>query len=55
MGIDFGLYEVNVEEMFSRHQEVSYHIIFDVNIGENLLRKPLMVSGGHNTTTLWTA
>ena len=39
MRIDFEIYEGNVEELPPGYQEVSCHIIFDVNIGDNLCRK----------------
>ena len=48
--IDFELYEGTVEYLPPGYQEVSYHIIFDVKMGENFHRKPLMVAGEHKTT-----
>ena len=36
--IYFGLYEGNVEDIPTEYQEVSCHIIFDVNMGENFRR-----------------
>ena len=36
MRIDFGIYEVNVEDLPLGYQEVSFHIIFDINMGDNL-------------------
>ena len=36
--IDFELYEGNVEDLPTGYQEVSCHIIFDVNMGENFRR-----------------
>ena len=38
-GINFELYEGNVEDFYSGYQEVSCHIIFDLNMGENLCHK----------------
>ena len=46
MRIDFGLYEGYMEELLPGYQEVSCHIIFDVNMGDNFLRKSRMVSRG---------
>ena len=37
--ISFELYEFNVKEISPRYQEVSCHIIFDFNMGDNLRRK----------------
>ena len=34
--IAFELYEGNVEDLPPRYQEVSCHIIFDINMGDNL-------------------
>ena len=49
MRIYFELYEVNVEELPPRYQEVSCHIIFGVSIRENFRRIYQIVVGGHNT------
>ena len=49
--IAFDLYEVNVEDLHHKYQEVSCHLIFDVKMGENFRRKVQMVAGGHKTTT----
>ena len=49
--IDFELYEGTVEDLPPGYQEVSCHIIFDVNMGDNFHCKFLMVAGGHKTTT----
>ena len=51
MRIAFELYEGSVEELPPRYKEVSFHIIFYVNMGDHFHRKSRMVSGGHNTTT----
>ena len=40
-----------MEELPPGYQEVSCHIIFDIKMGDNFLRKSRMVAGGHNTTT----
>ena len=49
--IDFELYEGNVEDLPTGYQEVSCHIIFDVNMGMNIRGKSQMVAGGHKNTT----
>ena len=48
--IDFKLYEGSAIDLPLGYQEVSCHILFDVNMGDNFHHKPRMVSGGHNTT-----
>ena len=50
MRISFELYKCSLEEIPTRYQEVSCHIIFDVKMGKNFLRKSRMVAGGHNNT-----
>ena len=47
----FEIYRGNVEYLTHRYQEVSCHIIFDVNIGDNSRHKFRMVAGGHKTKT----
>ena len=49
--IAFEIYEGNMEDLPPGYQEVSCHIIFDVNMGENFFRKAQMVSVGHKTIT----
>ena len=49
--VAFEIYDGNVEDLSSGYQEVSCHIIFNVNMGDNFHRKSLMVAGGHKTTT----
>ena len=49
MSIDFEIYEDNVEDLTLIYQEVSFHIIFDINIEDNFLPKAQVVSGGYNT------
>ena len=49
--ISFEIYEGNMEDLPPGYQEVSCHIIFDVNMGENFRRKAQIVAGGNNTTT----
>ena len=51
MRIPFGIYEGNVEDLPPRYQEGSCHIMFDVNMGDNICCKSQMAAGGHNTTT----
>ena len=51
--IDFELYESNVEDLPPGYQEVSCHIIFDVNIGDNLRRKAQILAGGHKATATY--
>ena len=50
MRIGFELHEGNVEDLPTRYQEVSCHIIVYVKMGYNLRRKSRMVSGGHKNT-----
>ena len=50
--IDFEPYEGNVEEFTTRYQKMSCHIIFDVNMEDNLSRKYRIVSGGHKTVKI---
>ena len=50
--IDFELYEGNMEDLPPGYQEVIFHIIFDVNMGDNLRCRSHMVAGGHRTTPL---
>ena len=38
--IAFELYEGNVEELPTGYKEVSFHIVFDVKMGENFRRNP---------------
>ena len=40
----FELYEVKVEDLPPGYQEVSGHIIFDVEMGESFSRKALILS-----------
>ena len=47
----FEIYEGNVEYLPPRYQEVSCHIIFGVNMGNNFCRKYQIVSVGNNTPT----
>ena len=47
----FELYEGNVEYIPPGYQEVSCHIIFDVNMEDNLHRKTRMIEIGNKTTT----
>ena len=49
--ISFELYEVNAEEINPIYQEMSFHVIFNVKMVENILHKYQMVAGRHNTTT----
>ena len=49
--IDFELYEGNMEDLPTGYKEVSCHIIFYVNMGDNFHRKYRMVAGCHKTTT----
>ena len=53
MSIDFEIYEDNVEDLPLIYQEVSFHIIFDINIEDNFLPKAQVVAGGHNTKILY--
>ena len=56
--IAFELYEGNVSQeqailqlKAQGYQQISYHIIFDVKMGENFRRKARLVAGGHTTAT----
>ena len=49
--IAFKVWEKTVDKIPSGYQEVKCHIIFDVKMGENFLRKSLMVVGEHKTVT----
>ena len=51
MRISFELYYGSVEDLSPGYQEVSCHVIFDVNMEENFRRKARILSGGHKTTT----
>ena len=51
MNIGFGLYQGNVEDLSTKYQEVSCHVIFHFNKRENFCHKDQMVAVGHNTTT----
>ena len=51
MSFYFELYEGNVEDLPPGYQEVSCHILFDANMGDNFRRKSRMVEVGHKTTT----
>ena len=51
MRIYFEPYEANVEYLSPGYKEVSFHIIFDVNIQDNLRPRSQMIAGGHDTTT----
>ena len=44
VNIGFEVYEGNLEELPPGYQEVTFHIIFDVNTGENFRRKTQMVT-----------
>ena len=52
MRIIFELYEGNVEDLLTIYQEVSCHIIFDVNMGDNFLRNARMIAVWNRTTAL---
>ena len=52
VSIAFELYEVNVKDCPPEYQEVSCHIIFDINMGDNFRRKYQMAAVGHKTTSL---
>ena len=45
----FEVFEGGVEQLPSGFQEIKCHMIFDVKIGENFLRKARLVVGGHTT------
>ena len=49
--IDFEIYEGNLEDLTPGYQEVSFHIIFDVKMGDNFCRKYLMLAVYNRTTT----
>ena len=49
--VGFEFYEGNVEDLPPGYQEVSFHIIFDVMMGENFRHKDQMLAGVHKTTT----
>ena len=38
------------EDIPISYQEIKYHIIFDIKLGENFRRKEGLVGGGHITT-----
>ena len=43
-------YNVSPEKLII-HQEIGLHMIFDIKLGENFLRKATMVAGSHTTNT----
>ena len=48
--IDFEVWEKGVENIPPGYQEVKYHMIFGVKLGENFRIKAKMVAGGHIMT-----
>ena len=53
MRIVIEIYEVCVEYLAFKYQEVSFHIIFDFNMGDNFCRKHQLLAGGNKTTTTY--
>ena len=49
--IAFELFGGEVKDLPPCYQEVKFHIIFDIKMGENFRRKARMVAGGHTTAT----
>ena len=49
MRVYFKLYEGNMEDIPSGYQEVSCHILFDVNMGMNFRHKYPITEGGLKT------
>ena len=49
--VDFEIYEGNLEDLTPGYQEVSFHIIFDVKMGDDFHSKYLMLAGYNRTTT----
>eukprot|EP00957_Ditylum_brightwellii_P048713 3696157-Ditylum_brightwellii.AAC.1 len=47
--IAFEMFDGQKEELPLGYQEVKYHIIFDIKMGEHFRRKAWMVAGGHTT------
>ena len=45
----FEAFEGGVAQLTSGFQEIKFHMIFDVKIGENFRRKVWLVAGGHTT------
>ena len=45
----FEVWDKSVAELPPGYQEVKYHLIFDVKMGENFRRKARFVAGGHTT------
>eukprot|EP00957_Ditylum_brightwellii_P209605 15362426-Ditylum_brightwellii.AAC.2 len=49
--IAFEVFDGQKEELPPGYQEVEYHMVFDIKMGENLRRKAQMVAQGHTTET----
>ena len=47
---EFKAYKGNKEDLPPGYQQIKYHIIFDIKIGENFRRKAQLVAGGHTIT-----
>ena len=51
MRVYFEIYEGNLEDLNLGYKEVSFNIIFDVNMGYNLYHKVQMILVGHKNST----
>ena len=48
----FEVWEKRKEVVPIGYQEIKFHMISDINLGENFRRKARLVGGGHKTATL---
>ena len=46
----FEAYEGNKEDLPPGYQQIKFHMIFDIKLGDNFRRKVQLVGGGHTTT-----
>ena len=46
----FEVFEKRKEDIPIGYQQIKFHMIFDVKLGENFRRKARLVGGGHTTT-----